>query len=139
MKTFIVDSFTAAAFKGNPAGVCLVTRPLSENEMLDVAQELNLSETTFVTATDDVDRVTIRFLSPKMEIPLCGHATLATAKVLFEENDVTVIRLRNIRHLDLVARRLDDQIELKFPSHGTVTRRARRIGARSSSQYCLQR
>jgi PhzF family phenazine biosynthesis protein len=59
MKTFIVDSFTAAAFKGNPAGVCLVTRPLSENEMLDVAQELNLSETTFVTATDDVDRYAV--------------------------------------------------------------------------------
>ncbi|MFT4585275.1 MAG: PhzF family phenazine biosynthesis protein [Gammaproteobacteria bacterium] len=107
--------------------------------MLDVAQELNLSETAFVTATDDVDRVTIRFFSPKMEIPLCGHATLAAAKVLFEENDVTVIRLRNIGHLDLVARRLDDQIELEFPSYGTVTRRARRIGARSRSQYCLQR
>ena len=47
MKTFIVDAFTDTAFKGNPAGVCMVESPLEDQRMLDIAQELNLSETAF--------------------------------------------------------------------------------------------
>ncbi|MFT4563350.1 MAG: PhzF family phenazine biosynthesis protein [Gammaproteobacteria bacterium] len=88
--------------------------------MLDIAQELNLSETAFVSDTGNSDRVTIRFFSPKMEIPLCGHASLAVAKVLFEENDTTKICLRNIQDLDLIAHRRPDQIGLEFPSYDTV-------------------
>ncbi|MCP3996862.1 MAG: PhzF family phenazine biosynthesis protein, partial [bacterium] len=97
MKTFIVESFTSRPFRGNPAGVCLLDAPveggplrdtssqtgfLPESTMLEVAQELNLSETAFVQPIPDTNRFHIRYFSPKMEIPLCGHATLASAKVL---------------------------------------------------------
>lgn len=84
MKTFIVDSFTDEAFKGNPAGVCLLDSPISDGLMLKVAQELGLSETAFINPIKNSEALSIRYFSPKMEIPLCGHATLASAKVIFE-------------------------------------------------------
>jgi PhzF family phenazine biosynthesis protein len=80
MKTFIVDSFTDIPFKGNPAGVCIVDTYLSDKRMLQIAQELNLSETAFIQPLDASGTFSIRFFSPKMEILLCGHATLASAK-----------------------------------------------------------
>ena len=83
MKTFIVDSFTDTPFKGNPAGVCMVDSPLEDQLMLDIAQELNLSETAFLCPLENRAAYSVRYFSPKVEIPLCGHATLASAKVIF--------------------------------------------------------
>src|SRR5678816_2297932 len=83
IRTFIVDAFTDTPFKGNPAGVCLVDSPLSDQRMLQIAQELNLSETAFLSPVESGGSFAIRYFSPKMEIPLCGHATLASAKVVF--------------------------------------------------------
>jgi predicted PhzF superfamily epimerase YddE/YHI9 len=80
MKTFIVDSFTDTPFKGNPAGVCMVESPLGDQRMLDIAQELNLSETAFLSPVKNRGAYSIRYFSPKAEIPLCGHATLASAQ-----------------------------------------------------------
>lgn len=82
LKTFIVDSFTATPFKGNPAGVCMTDTALPEAVMQNIAFELGLSETAFVTKTTDSAAFNIRYFSPQKEIPLCGHATLAAAKVL---------------------------------------------------------
>lgn len=81
MRTFIVDSFTDTPFKGNPAGVCIIGSQLSDERMLHIAQELNLSETAFLSPLESGGAFAIRYFSPKMEIPLCGHATLASAKV----------------------------------------------------------
>lgn len=83
MKTFIVDSFTDQPFRGNPAGVCIVEKSLTDAIMLSIAQELNLSETAFISPQYDHRQFAIRYFSPKMEIPLCGHATLAAARVVF--------------------------------------------------------
>ncbi len=83
MKTFIVDSFTDQPFRGNPAGVCIVDGTLTDSEMLSIAQELNLSETAFIWPRSEDRQIAIRYFSPKMEIPLCGHATLAAARVVF--------------------------------------------------------
>ena len=83
MKTFLVDSFTDRPFRGNPAGVCIVQEPLTDDMMLSIAQELNLSETAFISPQHDSRNFAIRYFSPKMEIPLCGHATLAAARVVF--------------------------------------------------------
>lgn len=116
--TFIVDSFTSEAFKGNPAGVHLTREPLSELRMQSIASELNLSETAFVQIDEAAEcsrPLPIRYFSPKMEIPLCGHATLASAKVLFETTDRTTVTFENIEGLELVARQLGDQIEMCFP------------------------
>ena len=79
MKTYIVDSFTDTPFKGNPAGVCLLESSVSDEMMLNIAQGLNLSETAFILAEEGSSVLSIRYFSPKMEIPLCGHATLASA------------------------------------------------------------
>lgn len=119
MKTFIVDSFTNEAFKGNPAGVCLVNSPLSEHLMLSIAKELNLSETAFVQQLNDNDQYSIRYFSPKMEIPLCGHATLAASKVLFEKTDLEELHFHNIQALDLCVQREGKGLLMRFPVYST--------------------
>lgn len=83
MKLYQIDSFTKEVFKGNPAGVCIVEKPVSDGQMQGLAIEMNLSETAFVTIGPDT--CDLRWFTPAREVPLCGHATLATAFVLFEE------------------------------------------------------
>jgi predicted PhzF superfamily epimerase YddE/YHI9 len=82
-----VDAFTAEPFRGNPAGVCLLEEPAPEAWMQAVAAEMNLSETAFVHRQGDAFR--IRYFTPLVEVPLCGHATLASAHVLWEERLVS--------------------------------------------------
>lgn len=73
-----VDSFTKEKFKGNPAGVVLDADSLSEIEMLKIARELNNSETAFILSPKDKSHdLEIRYFTPKMEVPICGHATIA--------------------------------------------------------------
>lgn len=119
MKTFIVDSFTNVPFKGNPAGVCIVESQLSDEHMLHVAQELNLSETAFIRPLETSGTFSIRYFSPKMEIPLCGHATLAAAKVTFVRYDFNEVHFINIQNLDLCAKAAEGQIVMEFPSYET--------------------
>ncbi|MBN2743887.1 PhzF family phenazine biosynthesis protein [Breznakibacter xylanolyticus] len=85
-KLFQVDAFTSEAFKGNPAGVLLSDTHLDESFMQQMAAEMNLSETAFVTPGDDC--FNIRFFTPYAEIMLCGHATLAAAAVLYDQRMV---------------------------------------------------
>lgn len=82
MELFQVDAFTHVPFRGNPAGVCISAEPLSDTLMQQIAAEMNLAETAFVSAADDYRR--LRWFTPTVEVTLCGHATLATAHVLFE-------------------------------------------------------
>jgi len=125
IKTYIVDSFTDKAFKGNPAGVCLLDYEINDDIMLTIAKELNLSETAFIKKLEDDDAYSIRFFSPKMEIPLCGHATLASAKVLFDNNLVkNQINFINIQNLDLKIVRDNEMIIIEFPVYETVARDA---------------
>ncbi len=119
MKTFIVDSFTDTPFKGNPAGVCIVESQLSDASMLHIAQELNCSETAFLHPRETSGTFSIRYFSPKMEIPLCGHATLASAKVLFAIHDLTEVHFINIQRLDLAAKASEGQIVMEFPLYET--------------------
>ncbi len=119
MKTFIVDSFTDKPFKGNPAGVCFTGSQLSDERMLHIAQELNLSETAFLCPLKSGDAFAIRYFSPKMEIPLCGHATLASAKVIFSTHEVNEVHFINIQNLDLSAKELNGQIVMEFPIYET--------------------
>ena len=119
MKTYIVDSFTDRPFTGNPAGVCLVEGSLDESQMLLVAQELGLSETAFIQEFDSSNNWSIRFFSPIREIPLCGHATLASAAVLFESLDTSAVNFVNIDGLILTATYADGNITLEFPIYET--------------------
>ena len=81
MKQFIVDAFTDKIFSGNPAAVCVLDSFPSEDIMQNIAAENNLSETAFVVKEND--RYHIRWFTPQSEIDFCGHATLATAYILF--------------------------------------------------------
>jgi PhzF family phenazine biosynthesis protein len=81
IRMFQVDAFTDKLFGGNPAAVCLLTKPLPDELMQKIAAENNLAETAFVTETSD--SFSIRWCTPKVEVDLCGHATLASAHVIF--------------------------------------------------------
>jgi PhzF family phenazine biosynthesis protein len=80
IKIFQVDAFSGKPFAGNPAAVCMLDEPISENLMQNIAMENNLSETAFVISNGD--EFDINYFSPKMEIDLCGHASLASAYVI---------------------------------------------------------
>ncbi|MFL0801011.1 MAG: PhzF family phenazine biosynthesis protein [Agarilytica sp.] len=121
MRTYIVDAFTSAPFKGNPAGVCIVgDQCLSEKKMLSIAKELNLSETAFVTSDND-DYYGIRYFSPKKEIPLCGHATLASAKVLFSQQEngqeKQCISFSTHNNVRLEVKTHQDTLHMMFPHY----------------------
>ncbi|MFR9297161.1 MAG: PhzF family phenazine biosynthesis protein, partial [Aedoeadaptatus pacaensis] len=81
MKQFIVDTFTQKVFKGNPAAVCLPDRILTDELMLAIADENNLSETVFVVK--DGDNYNLRSFTPAGEVEFCGHATFAAAYIVF--------------------------------------------------------
>ena len=83
MKIFQVDAFTDKPFSGNPAGVCILEEPADESWMQNVATEMNLSETAFLFRKED--GFNLRWFTPKMEVDLCGHATLASAHILYTE------------------------------------------------------
>ena len=80
---FQVDAFTKSIFKGNPAAVCPVNDWPSDELMQWIATENNVSETAFVLL--DSNPLEIRWFSPTIEVDLCGHATLASARILFDE------------------------------------------------------
>ncbi|MFO8175755.1 MAG: PhzF family phenazine biosynthesis protein [Gemmatimonadota bacterium] len=82
-----VDAFTDTVFSGNPAAVCLLETPLSPETMQAIAAEKNLSETAFVQPPNSEGVRKLRWFTPEVEVPLCGHATLATAHVLIREKD----------------------------------------------------
>ena len=120
IETYIVDSFTNESFKGNPAGVCILKNELQDEKMLSIAKEIGLSETAFISKLNKPNKYTIRYFSPKMEIPLCGHATLASSKVLFERNTaMNKIHFVNIQNLDLLIQRNGENIIMEFPVYDT--------------------
>ncbi|ESW22131.1 hypothetical protein PHAVU_005G129900 [Phaseolus vulgaris] len=88
VKYFVVDAFAEAAFKGNPAAVCLLEEERKEEWLQAVAAEFNISETCFITpispiSESSISRFRLRWFTPVAEVKLCGHATLATAHTLF--------------------------------------------------------
>ncbi len=118
-----VDSFTNRAFAGNPAAVCVLRRSAPDGWMQRVATEMNLSETAFLHPIDGGPRYRLRWFTPTVEVDLCGHATLATAHVLWQEGllDAHAVAEFETRSGLLTARRRDDWIELDFPAEPIET------------------
>lgn len=123
LKIYQADAFTAEPFSGNPAAVCLVNeRTETDALMQKVAMEMNLAETAFLQHASGKsyhdDRFNLRWFTPSIEVNLCGHATLATAAVLFYElgNPHDVIRFDTLSG-ELVATRVGSRIELSLPLH----------------------
>jgi PhzF family phenazine biosynthesis protein len=114
---FTIDAFTDRAFRGNPAGVCLLDAPREADWMQDVAREMNLSETAFLSPHDG-DGFDLRWFTPAVEVALCGHATLASAHALWESETLapkSEARFHTQSGL-LTAQRRDGQIEMDFPA-----------------------
>lgn len=82
---FTVDSFTNVPFKGNPAAVCLLSEEIPTSLMQSIAFELNLAETAFVLKEKDSDTYSLRWMTPVSEVDLCGHATLASSHIMWQE------------------------------------------------------
>ena len=111
-----VDAFTSKPFSGNPAGVCLLTEPRDDAWMQNVAREMNLAETAFLLHRPD--GYGLRWFTPVAEVDLCGHATLASAHVLWERGALgpeETARFHTKSGL-LTAARRKDWIELDFPA-----------------------
>ena len=113
-----VDAFTARPFAGNPAAVCVLPKPADARWMLDVAREMNLAETAFLVPRDGGAEFDLRWFSPAVEIALCGHATLASAKVLWEDGHLPPGRQARFHTMSglLTADAVGDWIELDFPA-----------------------
>ncbi|MDP7051204.1 MAG: PhzF family phenazine biosynthesis protein [Verrucomicrobiota bacterium] len=112
---FQVDAFTAKPFAGNPAAVCLLKEEGEADWMQSVAAEMNLSETAFLTPQKD--GFGLRWFTPKTEVDLCGHATLASAHVLWETDRLASDEVARFDTCSggLTARQDGDWIELDFP------------------------
>ena len=116
LKITQVDAFTDKSFAGNPAAVCILPESRDERWMQDVAREMNLSETAFLVKW--TDGFNLRWFTPAIEVDLCGHATLASAHVLWEEGHLKPKeQARFHTHSGLLtAKRRGDWIELDFPA-----------------------
>jgi len=110
-----VDAFTHEVFKGNPAAVCIMEQWPEEAQMQRLANENNLSETAFAVPVGECYE--IRWFTPEMEVELCGHATLATAHVLFEHQDHPGewICFESIHSGRLTVKRSGELLTLDFP------------------------
>jgi PhzF family phenazine biosynthesis protein len=120
---FQVDAFASGPFTGNPAAVCLLAAPGDPAWMQAVAAEMNLSETAFVHALDgEAGRFGLRWFTPTVEVDLCGHATLASAHVLWETRRLSaeVSARFETRSGVLIANRAGDEVALDFPADPVV-------------------
>ena len=115
----IVDAFTSRPFSGNPAAVCILPpgEVVQPEWMQQVAAELNLSETVFLAPSDD-GSWGIRWFTPTVEVDLCGHATVASAHVLWQSGRIELNEVARFASASgpLEARRDGDLIELDFPA-----------------------
>lgn len=111
-----IDSFTNKPFAGNPAGVCILAAPADESWMQNVAMEMNLSETAFLYKQKD--GFNLRWFTPAAEVELCGHATLASAHILWETGILAMHETARFHTLSglLTARFKNKWIELDFPA-----------------------
>lgn len=119
MKTYFVDSFTNQPFKGNPAAVCITEIALNDDTMQYIAMEIGFSETAFITCISN-NNYSIRFFTPKKEIPLCGHATLAASKVIFDTTALENIIFINCENIELNIDKAGNKIKMQFPVYTTI-------------------
>jgi PhzF family phenazine biosynthesis protein len=115
-KIYTVDAFAHAPFTGNPAAVCPLDSPRDEAWMQRVAMEMNLSETAFLWP--EADGFRLRWFTPAVEVSLCGHATLASAHVLWETEQlpgISTVRFQTLSGL-LTAEKQGEEIQLNFPA-----------------------
>jgi len=121
LKIYQVDAFTDKAFHGNSAGVCILEEPIEDEIMQAIAAEMNLSETAFLipeknSLLESSNVFSLRWFTPKVEVSMCGHATLAASAILFDEfhvqTDEIIYRTKSGK---LTAGKKENKIVLDFP------------------------
>jgi PhzF family phenazine biosynthesis protein len=123
---YLVDAFTREPFKGNPAAVCILEEKLEYSVLQSIAAEMNLSETAFLQPLEKkplkkTKTFFLRWFTPTVEVPLCGHATLATAAVLFYDFKVSADELIfQTKSGNLTAKKEKSGICLNFPMEEPV-------------------
>jgi PhzF family phenazine biosynthesis protein len=124
-RVHVVDAFTDSPFRGNPAAVCILRAPGDDGWRQDVAREMNLSETAFLEKRAD-GSYTLRWFTPAVEVDLCGHATLASAHILWESGELASGEkaVFHTRSGILYAVKKGDWIELDFPAEPESTAHA---------------
>lgn len=116
---FQVDAFTDHVFGGNPAAVCPLENWLDDKTMQQLALENNLSETAFFVRIEN--GFELRWFTPEVEVDLCGHATLATAHVLFEHLDYKESKIHfHTKSGELIISKENDRLVMNFPSDEMV-------------------
>jgi predicted PhzF superfamily epimerase YddE/YHI9 len=111
---FHVDAFTDRPFAGNPAAVCLLPLWKEDRWLQAIAREMNLSETAFLVKQPD--HFDLRWFTPTVEVDLCGHATLASAHILWQQRRASGDEIRfSTRSGILTALNIQGEIELNFP------------------------
>ena len=116
MKQYVVDAFTDKPFSGNPAAVCVMDRWISDEFMMKLAMENNLSETAFIV--QDGDNYRLRWFTPVKEVELCGHATLASAFVVlnYYEKNSDFVCFKTVSGVLKVYKR-GNSFEMDFPTY----------------------
>jgi len=117
-----VDAFTSEVFSGNPAAVCLLDTWIDDERLQSIAAENNLSETAFLVQTEK--GFDLRWFTPVTEVALCGHATLASAFVLFACRNwpADIVRFQTRISGELVVTRRDNLLEMDFPARPSFAR-----------------
>jgi PhzF family phenazine biosynthesis protein len=120
MRIYQVDAFAEKVFKGNPAGVCILAEPMEEQLMQNIAMEMNLAETAFLYRQEN--GFNLRWFTPETEVDLCGHATLASAHILWETGvlDAGCEAVFFTKSGRLSARKDGEYIILDFPAEADV-------------------
>jgi PhzF family phenazine biosynthesis protein len=116
---FQVDAFTNKVFKGNPAAVCILKEWLDNKVLQNIAAENNLSETAFILKKDNY--YDLKWFTPKIEVDLCGHATLATAFVIFSylETDLSCVNFETASGR-LTVEKSENILLMDFPSRKPI-------------------
>ena len=114
------DAFTSSLFGGNPAAICPLNKWLPDETMQKIASENNLAETAFFVP--DGDGFKLRWFTPELEIDLCGHATLASAHIIFTELGYTKesIHFETLKAGTLTVSRAGDKYTMDFPSRPPI-------------------
>ncbi|CAF0941107.1 unnamed protein product [Adineta steineri] len=124
LKVYKVDAFTDRLFSGNPAAVCPLDQWLPDSLMQKIAAENNLSETAFFVPNVNNDGYELRWFTPEVEVDLCGHATLATAHIIFTEmsfmNDEIKFQTKQAGELTVTRQKHSALYTLNFPARPAV-------------------
>jgi PhzF family phenazine biosynthesis protein len=111
---FVVNAFSENIAEGNPAGVVICEEYFPDDILQKIAIDIGKSETAFIIKQGE-DKYRIRWFSPKKEMPICGHATLAAAKVIFEMTKLTKVFFQSSSDLLVVEKERDEILTMDFP------------------------